>query len=58
MGADIDVTRAVAVLHPTQGNSVQGTVTFTQGENGIRVVAEVTGLEPGQHGFHIHEYGD
>jgi len=58
LGTDTDVTSAVAVLHPTEGNSVEGTVTFTQVENGIRIVADVTGLEPGQHGFHIHEYGD
>lgn len=52
------VTRAVAVLHPTAGNAVTGTVTFTQVRGGIRVVAHINGLEPGDHGFHIHQYGD
>lgn len=52
------ITRAVAVLHPTQGNSVQGIVTFTEEKGGIRVVADIEGLAPGKHGFHIHEYGD
>ncbi len=51
-------TKAVAVLHPTEGNNVSGVVTFTQTENGIKVVADLSGLTPGKHGFHIHEFGD
>ena len=50
--------KAFANLEPTQGNNVKGTVTFTQEPNGVRVVAEITGLTPGKHGFHIHEKGD
>lgn len=53
------VTRAICVLHPTQGNeAVRGTVTFTQAEDGVLVEATVTGLKPGLHGFHVHEWGD
>ena len=52
------ITRAVAVLHPTQGNDVTGTVTFTQMDNGVKVEAQLKGLSTGKHGFHIHEYGD
>ena len=33
-------------------------VTFTKEKNGIHVVAQIEGLTPGLHGFHIHEYGD
>jgi Cu-Zn family superoxide dismutase len=49
---------AVADLNPTTGNDVRGTATFTQEERGVRVVADITGLKPGDHGFHIHEKGD
>lgn len=49
---------AIAVVAPTQGNGARGTVTFSQQAGGVRVVAELTGLTPGQHGFHIHEKGD
>jgi Cu-Zn family superoxide dismutase len=52
------VTRAVAVLHSTEGNDVQGIVSFTEVEKGIQIIANVNGLSPGKHGFHIHEYGD
>jgi len=52
------VTKAVAVLSPTKSNSVSGVVTFTKVEGGVKIVADVTGLTPGSHGFHIHEFGD
>jgi superoxide dismutase, Cu-Zn family len=52
------VTKAIAVLQPTKGNSVHGTVTYEAVENGVRVVADISGLTPGKHGFHIHEFGD
>ena len=51
-------TKAIAVLHPTKGSDVQGIVTFTKSGEEIKIVANVTGLTPGKHGFHIHAYGD
>ncbi|HKQ96541.1 MAG TPA: superoxide dismutase family protein, partial [Candidatus Polarisedimenticolia bacterium] len=33
-------------------------VVFTAGKDGVHVVADLTGLTPGEHGFHIHEKGD
>ena len=51
-------SNAVAKLNPTQGNKTRGTVVFIREPEGVRVVAEVTGLTPGKHGFHIHEKGD
>ncbi len=57
-GAQASVTKAVAVLHPTVGNQVSGVVTFTREGNGVRVEAHINGLTPGDHGFHIHQYGD
>jgi Cu-Zn family superoxide dismutase len=51
-------SRAVAVITPTKGNSVHGTVTFEGVEGGVRVVVELKSIPPGKHGFHIHEFGD
>ena len=45
-------TKAIAVLHPTAGNNVTGSVTFTQSGEAVKVVADITGLTPGKHGFH------
>jgi Cu-Zn family superoxide dismutase len=50
--------KATATLAPTAGNATRGTVTFTPNGDKIRVVANISGLAPGGHGFHIHEKGD
>ena len=49
---------AVADLAPTKGNDTKGSVAFTQSGERVTVVAEISGLTPGGHGFHIHEKGD
>ncbi len=58
MSKESTIQKAVCVLYGTQGNNVSGTVTFTRATDGIKVVADVTGLSKGKHGFHIHEFGD
>ena len=51
--------KATAVLQPTKGNNVKGSVTFVQGADRVRVSGTVSGLQPNsQVGFHIHEAGD
>ncbi|MEX2016176.1 MAG: superoxide dismutase family protein [Candidatus Hydrogenedentales bacterium] len=58
---DADHHRAygVAVMKGSEGHEdVMGTVTFTQAEGGVEVVAEFQNVPAGQHGFHIHEFGD
>jgi Cu-Zn family superoxide dismutase len=58
-GSQEPVTRAVAMLDPTEGNDTRGTIHFEQTANGVKVTVEVTGLAPNtSHGFHIHEKGD
>jgi len=52
------MTKAISVLHPTEGNNVQGVVAFTKANKGVRIQVGIEGLAPGLHGFHIHEYGD
>lgn len=49
---------AEATLEPTKGNTAGGKVTFVQKGDKVFVVARVSGLSPGGHGFHIHEKGD
>ncbi|MBH25919.1 MAG: superoxide dismutase [Myxococcales bacterium] len=52
------VKQAVAVMHPTEGNGAQGTVTFTAAPGGLKVKADLKGLPEGQHAYHFHLYGD
>lgn len=52
------VTKAIAVIQPAEGLNVRGIVTFTQTDTGIVVAAHISGLTPGKHGFHVHEFGD
>jgi len=56
--AQSEVAKAVAVLHPTEGNKVHGMVTFAKASDKVKVTAHIEGLTPGKHGFHIHEWGD
>ena len=47
-----------ATMIDKDGNEV-GTATFAMTASGVVLVtAEVSGLEPGEHGFHIHETGE
>ena len=47
---------AIALLHDAAGDAA-GHVTFTRQGNAVRVQAEVYGLPPGFHGFHVHAVG-
>ncbi len=57
-GSPMTDRTATARLSPTEGNDVEGTVTFTASDGAIEVRADLTGLGEGRHGFHIHETGD
>lgn len=53
-----EVTHGVAVLHPTEGNEARGVVRFTSRDGEVRVTADLEGIPPGRHGFHVHQLGD
>ncbi|WP_339742024.1 superoxide dismutase family protein [uncultured Rubinisphaera sp.] len=50
--------KAVVVLQSMDGYDVQGTLMLTKKGENVQVSGEIKGLTPGQHGFHIHQYGD
>lgn len=49
---------AMAELQSRAGLSVSGTVILTSTADGVHITADVAGVPPGLHGFHIHEVGD
>ena len=50
--------RAVAVLRSAATGKVEGTIWFEPSGSTVAVKARITGLTPGTHGFHVHEFGD
>lgn len=53
------VQQAAAVLRPASGSDVQGVVHLrADAGGGVTVQADVSGLTPGVHAYHVHEYGD
>ncbi len=55
--ADESVVAEVTIAAASE-SKVAGTVTFTKAGDTIKVVAKLTGLTPGDHGFHVHDKGD
>ena len=52
---DVGATATAAIMG--KDGEALGTVTLTQGPQGVLVSADLNGLPPGGHGFHIHAVG-
>jgi superoxide dismutase, Cu-Zn family len=51
------VSKAEGQLIPTKNSTVKGTIYFEKTSHGMHVYGEITGLTPGEHGFHVHQFG-
>lgn len=50
--------QAYARVNPTkEGSDLSGDFVFQETEQGLRLSGTVSGLTPGKHGFHVHEFG-
>ena len=49
---------ASATIEARSGSTLSGTAVFEETSDGVRVVVELSGLTPGDHGVHVHEVGD
>jgi Cu-Zn family superoxide dismutase len=56
--ASEEVQHAVAVLAPTAGNTARGVVNFRKEDGQLTVTADMHGLPPGKHAYHVHLLGD
>jgi len=52
------VEHAIAIIYNLKTHQKLGEVRFTKVSEGVKVTAVMSGLSPGKHGFHIHEFGD
>ena len=55
MARDVGAVAEAAILD--QAGNALGIVTLVQGPQGVLISAELQGVPPGGHGFHIHEVG-
>lgn len=57
-GAAGGATTAEARIEPTEGNQANGVVRFSTENGMVTIAGTINGLEPGEHGLHVHENGD
>jgi len=58
MATRVWASKGVADVKGTAtGSMIAGTVQFEDSPAGLKVSAALTGVPPGQHAFHIHEFG-
>lgn len=50
--------RPVATRRSISDSDVEGLIQIRAEGEGVRLTGKVTGLSPGKHGFHVHQYGD
>lgn len=50
--------RAKVELAPASKSNVRGTATFLEVDGGVEITANLEGLKPGEHGWHVHANGD
>lgn len=50
-------TGTAKVKATAEGSAIEGVVSFQDTKGGLKISARLSGVLPGEHGFHIHEFG-
>jgi superoxide dismutase, Cu-Zn family len=58
LAAPMNEPSASAQLAARSDSTAAGSATFTEKDGSLQITAQITGLSPGEHGFHIHDVGD
>ncbi len=53
-----EVSKGLCHMQGTEGSDVHGMIMFSRIGDAVRVEADVFNLSPGDHGFHVHQWGD
>ena len=51
-------TGAAAIEGTADGSDIEGTLKFEDTDKGLKVTGTLENIPTGEHGFHIHEFGD
>jgi Cu-Zn family superoxide dismutase len=54
----ITTSKATATIAAKNSSGISGTVTFTENNDKVTMIANITGLSEGNHAIHIHAVGD
>ena len=49
---------AICVFTNNMNKKIKGNVFFKETQRGLQIKISISGISPGKHGLHIHEYGD
>lgn len=49
---------AICVFTNNMNKKISGKVVFKETKRGLQIKINMSGISPGLHGFHIHQYGD
>ena len=49
---------AICVFTNNMNKKINGNVFFKETQRGLQIKISISGISPGKHGLHIHEYGD
>jgi Cu-Zn family superoxide dismutase len=55
---EVKVEKVAFSMQAKSGSEVSGTVTFTEENGSVSMLAELQGLSPGEHAIHLHEKAD